>query len=106
MRRAPPTPASLPARKAYRSGGPRLAATLRGLGNRVLAERTGDVRDLERHVLGQLAGRAVGRIPAELPDGAVIVADELLPSELAAVPAGRLAGLCTAGGGATSHVAV
>ena len=91
---------------AWQAALQQLAATLRGLGNPVLAERTGDVRDLERRVLARLAGRAVGRIPAELPDGAVIVADELLPSELAAVPAGRLAGLCTAGGGATSHVAV
>jgi phosphocarrier protein FPr len=36
----------------------------------------------------------------------VLVADELAPSELAGVPAGKLAGVCTARGGATSHVAI
>jgi len=91
---------------AWRAALQQLAAVLRGLDNPVLAERTGDLRDLERRTLARLAGRAAGRIPAELPDGAIIVADELLPSELAAVPPGRLAGLCTAGGGATSHVAI
>jgi phosphocarrier protein FPr len=45
-------------------------------------------------------------VPVELPERAVLVADELMPSELAAVPVGRLAGLCTARGGATSHVAI
>ena len=45
-------------------------------------------------------------MPAELPPNAVLVADELLPSDLAAVPPGRLAGLCTAHGGPTSHVAI
>jgi phosphocarrier protein FPr len=83
-----------------------VADVLRGLNNPVLAERTGDLRDLERRTLARLAGGAGGRVPAELPDGAVLVADELLPSELAAVPAGRLAGICTARGGATSHVAI
>ena len=83
-----------------------LAAVLRGSGNPVLAERTGDLDDLERRTLARLGVRVGGRVPAELPIGAVLVADELLPSELAGVPAGRLAGLCTAGGGTTSHVAI
>jgi len=83
-----------------------LVAALRALGNPLLAERTGDLGDLERRTLALLAGRGGSRVPAELPEGAVLVADELLPSELAAVPAGRLAGLCTARGGRTSHVAI
>jgi phosphocarrier protein FPr len=79
---------------------------LRGLGNPLLAERTGDLGDLERRTLALLAGTAATRVPAELPEGAILVADEIFPSELSAVPTGRLAGLCTAGGGPTSHVAV
>jgi multiphosphoryl transfer protein len=93
------------AASAWRAALGELAAVLRGLGNPVLAERTADLADLERRTLARLAGRR-GRVPAELPDGAVVVADELLPSELAAVPAGRIAGLCIARGGATSHVAI
>jgi phosphocarrier protein FPr len=90
---------------AWRAALGELAAVLRGLGNPRLAERTADLADLERRTLARLAGQR-GRVPAELPDGAVVIADELLPSELAAVPVGRLAGLCLARGGATSHVAI
>src|SRR5207244_4151908 len=70
------------------------------------AERTADLGDVARRTLARLAGTPWGRIPAVLPEAAVLVADDLSPSELAAVPAGRLAGLCTARGGATSHVAI
>jgi phosphocarrier protein FPr len=35
-----------------------------------------------------------------------LIADELLPSDLAAVPSGRLAALCMARGGPTSHAAI
>jgi multiphosphoryl transfer protein len=81
------------------------AAVLRGLGNPLIAERAGDLGDLERRTLARLAGRR-GRVPAELPERAVLVADELLPSELAGAQVGRVAGLCTARGGPTSHVAI
>jgi multiphosphoryl transfer protein len=91
---------------AWRSALGELATVLRGLGNPILAERTGDVVDLERRTLARLAGTAGGRIPAELPDGAMLFADELLPSELAALPQGRIAALCTARGGTTSHAAI
>ncbi|HEX3758535.1 MAG TPA: phosphoenolpyruvate--protein phosphotransferase [Kofleriaceae bacterium] len=90
---------------AWRAALGDLAAVLRRSGNPLLAERTADLADLDRRALAWLGGHA-GRVPAGLPDGAVLVADELLPSELAAVPAGRLAGLCTMRGGATSHVAI
>jgi phosphoenolpyruvate-protein phosphotransferase len=91
---------------AWHSALGELAAALRGLGNPLLAERTADLADLERRALAQLAGGAAGRLPAALPEGAVLVADELWPSELAALPPGRVAALCTARGGATSHVAI
>jgi len=92
------------AASAWRAALGELAAMLRGLGNPLLAERTADLADLERRTLARLVGQR-DRIPAELPDGAVVVGDELLPSELAAA-AGRIAGLCIARGGATSHVAI
>ena len=90
---------------AWRSALDALAAVLRGLGNPLLAGRTGDLADLDRRTRARLAGHG-GRLPAELPANAVLIADELLPSELAAVPAGRLAGLCMARGGPTSHAAI
>jgi phosphocarrier protein FPr/phosphocarrier protein len=43
---------------------------------------------------------------AALPPDAVLFADDLLPSQLAGVDTGKIAGICTAGGGPTSHVAI
>jgi phosphocarrier protein FPr/phosphocarrier protein len=42
----------------------------------------------------------------KLRDGTILIADELLPSELMSLPREQLAGLAMAGGGATSHVAL
>jgi phosphoenolpyruvate-protein phosphotransferase len=41
-----------------------------------------------------------------LPEQAIVLATELLPSQLLTLDTGRLAGLCMAEGGATSHVAI
>jgi multiphosphoryl transfer protein len=77
---------------------------LRSLADRRMAERVDDLMDLERRVLSALAGDACAA--PDLPAGAILLAGELLPSQLMAIPAGRLAGLCTGGGGPTSHVAI
>ncbi|EJL32823.1 phosphotransferase system HPr (HPr) family protein [Caulobacter sp. AP07] len=77
---------------------------LRGLGDRRLAERVDDLIDLERQVLRALTGEEdEARV---LPPGAILLADELLPSQLMGVEAGQVAGFCTAKGGPTSHVAI
>ncbi len=77
---------------------------LKSLADRRMAERVDDLLDLERRVLSVLAGET-GADP-ELPAGAILLADELLPSQLMNIPPGRLAGICTGGGGPTSHVAI
>jgi phosphocarrier protein FPr/phosphocarrier protein len=69
-----------------------------------LAERAADLKDLEQRVLWALAGRRPDPPPA--PPGAVLIAEDLLPSDLAGLEGAGLAGLCTARGGPTSHVAV
>jgi multiphosphoryl transfer protein len=79
--------------------------TLRGLGDARLLERADDLVDLESQVLAVLAGEVAGR-SIELPERAIVLADELLPSQLVALDAARLAGICTARGGPTSHVAI
>jgi phosphocarrier protein FPr/phosphocarrier protein len=77
---------------------------LRGLGDRRLAERVDDLIDLERQVLRALSGEEdEARV---LPVGAILLADELLPSQLMGLEAGQVAGFCTAKGGPTSHVAI
>jgi phosphocarrier protein FPr len=71
-----------------------------------MAERAADLRDLRGQGLDLLAGRDPGTMLAELPTGGVLVADAVMPSELGAVPAGKLAGIVMAAGGATSHASI
>ncbi len=77
---------------------------LRGLGDRRLAERVDDLVDLERQVLKALAGEEDDT--TVLPPGSILLADELLPSQLMGVDPAAVAGFATARGGPTSHVAI
>lgn len=88
-------------RAATRGG----AALFRSLGDVRTAERADDLMDLERQVLVELSGE-VAPAPLVLGAGSVILADDLLPSQLIALDAVKVAGLCTARGGPTSHVAI
>ncbi|HEU5060529.1 MAG TPA: phosphoenolpyruvate--protein phosphotransferase [Kofleriaceae bacterium] len=79
-------------------------AVLKATGSALLAERAADLRDLERRVVRALVGAAA---PApELFPASVLVAEDIGPSDLTRLPRERLVGLCTARGGATSHVAI
>jgi phosphocarrier protein FPr/phosphocarrier protein len=80
------------------------AARLERLDNPLLRERAADVRDVGQRLLALLAGVA----PADMavPEGAVLVADELTPSEMVIFDRVKLAGLATTTGGSTSHVAI
>ncbi len=88
-------------RQAIRGG----TEALRALNDARMAERVDDLLDLERQVLLSLSGDASAAV-AELPPDAIVLAEELLPSQLVTLDAKRLAGLCLAGGGATSHVSI
>ncbi len=77
---------------------------LRALGDPRMAERADDLLDLERQVLLSLSGDAAD--VKELPPETILLADELLPSQLVALDATRLAGIALAAGGATSHVSI
>jgi phosphoenolpyruvate-protein phosphotransferase len=79
-------------------------AVLLSSGDRRIAERADDLRDLERHVLAALAG-----LPIEgpsVPQGAILVAEDLLPSQVAALDAAVVAGIALVKGGPTSHAAI
>lgn len=80
------------------------ATTLERLDNPLLKERAADVRDVGRRVLALLSGVKTAKL--EVPEAAVLVAEELTPSELASVDPARLAGLCTTTGSPTGHVAI
>ncbi len=89
----------------YRRASRSLAAQLAALEDARLRERAADLRDLERQVLAALAGEEPQATPS-LPEGAILVAEEILPSQLLNLEAGKLAGLVMAAGGPTSHVAI
>jgi phosphoenolpyruvate-protein phosphotransferase len=90
---------------AWRTAIRRAIAALEALEDSRLRERADDLLDVESHVLLALAGEAQPlHIP--LPEHAVLLADDLLPSELTALDRRRLAAICLGGGGATSHVAI
>jgi phosphoenolpyruvate-protein phosphotransferase len=90
---------------AWRASIRRSIGALEALEDSRLRERVDDLLDVESHVLLALAGEARPmNIP--LPERAVLVADELLPSELTALDRQRLVAICLSGGGATSHVAI
>ncbi len=78
---------------------------LRALGDPRMAERVDDLLDLERQVLLSMNGHA-GAAAQDLPPDAIVLAAELLPSQLVGLDAARLAGICLAAGGATSHVSI
>lgn len=89
---------------AYRRAIRQQSEVLLALGNALLAERVADLKDLERRVISALLGEAPEL--AELPPQAVVVADDLTPSQLTRLPRERLAALVLARGGASNHVAI
>ncbi|MGH8494961.1 MAG: phosphoenolpyruvate--protein phosphotransferase [Gammaproteobacteria bacterium] len=87
-------------RTAVSSARERLLAT----GDARLAERVADLKDVEVQVLESLTGRKPEAPP--LPDAAIVLATELLPSQLGRLDLAKVAGFCSAAGGPTSHVAL
>ncbi|WP_246027236.1 phosphoenolpyruvate--protein phosphotransferase [Novosphingobium umbonatum] len=80
------------------------AEALRALPDPRFAERAGDLLDLELRLQWQLCG---GQPEAPVPpEGAILIAEDLMPSEVAALDLTRVVGLATAKGGPTSHVAI
>jgi len=89
---------------AWRSATDETAAMFRQLGSALLAERAADLTDVGRRVLKLLLG--VGEQALELPQGSILIADQLTPSQTARIDTSKVLGFATVGGGATSHVAI
>jgi multiphosphoryl transfer protein len=90
---------------AWRAATRASIAALEQLSDARLRERADDLLDIESHVLMALAGEA-RPMNLSLPPNAVVVADEMLPSELVALDRANLKGIALSGGGPTSHVAI
>ena len=80
------------------------AERLAGLRNQLLAQRANDLRDVGERVLEVLTG--IKRKAPSYPANAVLIAEDLTPSDTAAMERGKVMGFATVRGGATSHVAI
>jgi phosphoenolpyruvate-protein phosphotransferase len=90
---------------AWRGAVRQSISALEALDDARMRERADDLLDVEAHVLLALAGEARPMI-MPLPEHAVLLADDLLPSEITALDRQRLAAICLGAGGTTSHVAI
>ena len=80
------------------------AASLAALDDPRLRERAADLKDLDRQVRRALGGEM--RSAGDLPDNAILLAEDMLPSQLIELDLSRAAGFCLEQGGPTSHVAI
>jgi len=90
---------------AWRAAMREQARVLAALEDERLRERADDLLDLETQVLSALPGHAAPPPPV-LPAGAIVIARDLLPSQVLSFEAAQVAGLAAAQGGATSHAAI
>src|SRR5579863_242271 len=90
---------------AWRSALRAAADALRQLPDPRLRERADDLLDLESQVLVALQGGS-GSVASALPPHSIVLARELLPSQLLALEGSHVAGIGLSGGGATSHVSI
>jgi multiphosphoryl transfer protein len=90
---------------AWQSATEQQATALSRIADPLLAERAADVRDVGQRVLRLLtnAGDPALDLPAE---PFVLVANDLTPSETAALDPARVLGFCTAIGGPNAHTAI
>jgi phosphocarrier protein FPr len=87
-------------KKAVATHADRLAA----LPNPLLAQRANDLRDAGLRVLGILSGEEA-KAP-DYPPNTILIAEDLTPSDTAALDRTRVMGFATTRGGATSHGAI
>jgi phosphocarrier protein FPr len=80
------------------------ADRLAGMRNELLAQRANDLRDVGLRVLSILTGAEAPQ--PEYSPNTVLIAEDLTPSDTAALDRSRVTGFCTTRGGATSHVAI
>ncbi|MFV0436912.1 MAG: phosphoenolpyruvate--protein phosphotransferase [Desulfopila sp.] len=89
---------------AWQSAYESYAEQLGGLQNPILAGRATDVRDVGLRVLEELTGEKVSG--PQYPQDAILIAEDLTPSDTAAIDRSRVVGFCTTAGGASSHAAI
>lgn len=88
---------------AFNSAIRRSVDILKQTNNRFLMERIADLKDLRREVLSQLTGQQYRTHTVE--NGCIVVAEDLLPSDVSALPE-HTAGVLLANGSLTTHASI
>lgn len=94
---------ALNAEAAWQDSVEAMAASYDSLDDPYLQARAADVRDVGRQVMFALTGE---RAAFSLDAPAIVVADDLAPSDTANLDRSKVLALCTARGGPTSHSAI
>ena len=94
----------LPAEHAVERTFDRFVEQFEGMEGR-MAERADDLRDVRDRLVRVLSGGERVNL-AELPEGSVVFAERLTPSDTAQLDPERVAGFVTVTGGRTSHAAI
>jgi multiphosphoryl transfer protein len=92
------------AASAWRHATEAQAAILTASGDQRIAERAEDLRDIEGRVLSALLGSKAGE--TQIPDGAILLAEELLPSQVVTLDPSKVRGIALVRGGPTSHASI
>jgi phosphotransferase system enzyme I (PtsP) len=79
-------------------------ASIAKIDDSYLRERTTDVRDAAQRLLENLSG-GIGQ-PYDVPDDAVLVAQDLSPADLSMLEGDKFRGIVLATGGVTSHASI
>lgn len=90
---------------AWRENVEQRADELAALSDALLKERAIDLRDVGRRVLRLLA-ESIEEEPETFSTPVILVAEDLSPSDTARLDPQMILGICTAGGGPTSHTAI
>ena len=81
------------------------AARFRAASDSAFTTKVNDIDDLAQRLLGQLMGRAEGKL-AKLEPGTILLGSDFTPSQAAAFDRTKIIGFATDLGGRTSHTAI
>ncbi len=79
---------------------------LRNVADDYISSRLADVEMVASSLIGALLGHDAGEITDDLPEGSILVLQDISPSEMTKIAGSKLAGLATESGGLTSHTAI
>lgn len=82
-----------------------LADRFRAMGSEVFRQKSADVMDLDRRVLGKLVGQSRDRL-ARMAEPVVVVAHELTPAQAVGLDVSKVIAAVTDAGGRTSHSSI